>query len=470
MKVRHPLAVSLAAILSSGYLCVMAAHAAAAPSPAFPKRPPPVWSWSNQSIQAWIGQYEEDRRFGWHHNLHIQFLGGGGQDRHNYHIFSNGKGAWRVFDNGVEAPPSPGNERFYSGTSSSAAQALATDVGKDLSDTSLETALQTKQPGGSDDLGTVLDRVDQFSAWTPLDPNPAPGSAPDISPGAQLTGADCAGYFDFTAPMDPTRPTTLHIDWGDGSHPVDALIPQGTGPYLMSEVNGFPMAPPPNANGWWVTATIVETGAVSASAFVGHGDTYFFDGPGNFVGQFWTWGSRTGYDTSGALAVQTVGLQPYNAVPSGTQDVNSTIAGAFVRGGTNCFGVGGGSAGCFKVYVAPNVGPPTGNGAALASGLYDINIINIGYSNHTTWLNPSGACGGSSGPTPTTRVGFVTVGAAGKIVLAYDANWNPLTVSGNIAGQFAVPNTYISNLQTQEAGVCISDAVLNGGMAPLKLV
>lgn len=192
----------------------------------------------------------------------------------------------------------------------------------------------------------------------------------------------------------------------------------------------------------------------------------------NYVGDFWVWGNNTGYDTTGALAVQVVGLQPPNDPSQAmTQTVNSTVAKANTGSSpVNCQNGTSNSTGCFKIFTQPT---QDSHAYALPAGTYDINTINIGYSNHTTWLNPSGDCMSWRLPNPVTKVGDATIGSAGKITAAHDASGNVLTVSSNIAGPYAVPNTYAANVRpgSQEAGVCISDSTsTNGNQAPLTLI
>ena len=435
----------------------------AAPVPTFPKRPPPLWTWSNSStnLQAWIGQLEQDRRYGWHHNIHVQPLGGGGADPHNYHIYSNGQNAWVVFDSGTGVTGS--RQRTYSGTSSQVAPTLANDIAGDNGDPTLGPALQQRKQGDVGDIVDALNNVNLFALAPAPDPNPAPGAPPKISPGTQGTGLDCVGYYDITVPMDPNRITTLVVDYGDGFAPDVVQIPQGSGPALFSFTHVFPMNQPYPDVGWDQKATIRETNASSTPTNqTFHGQPPFI-GPGNFVGDFWIWGNSSGYDTSGALAAQTIGLQPYNdSSEAGTQTVNSTLASALHGSSSSC----GTSRGCFKVYTEPT---RDANAYALASGTYDINIINTGYTNHTTWSNPNGPCGGTLGPTLAIKVGSVTLDSNGKIALAWDAGGNLLSVANNIAGEFQVPTSFVTSSAPAEAGVCISDNLANAGDAPLTI-
>jgi hypothetical protein len=69
---------------------VLVAGATAAPahadSPAFPSNA--IWTWDDGTYQAWMGPGEWDE-YGYHHNLHIQWEGGG-SDLYNYHFRFDG--------------------------------------------------------------------------------------------------------------------------------------------------------------------------------------------------------------------------------------------------------------------------------------------------------------------------------------------------------------------------------------------
>lgn len=185
----------------------------------------------------------------------------------------------------------------------------------------------------------------------------------------------------------------------------------------------------------------------------------------NDVGDLWVWGNSTGYDTTGTLAAQVIGNQPPNDPSEAmTQTVNSTVAKSYGGTSTSC----GTSRGCFKIYTQPT---QDSNAYALGAGTYDVNVVNIGYSNHTTWLNPSGDCESSRVPSPVTKVGDVTIGTAGKIIAAHDASGYSLTVISGIAGEFQFPTTFVANTTPQEAGVCVSDPnAVNGNQAPITIV
>lgn len=94
-----------------------------------------------------------------------------------------------------------------------------------------------------------------------------------------------------------------------------------------------------------------------------------------------------------------------------------------------------------------------------------MNWINIGYSSHSTWLNPSGSCLTWTVPTLATNLGTVTVGGNGNITggggtyyLSFASNW----------AKFDLP-TALSNTGAQESGVCLSGST-GSNMAPLKLI
>ena len=204
-------------------------------------------------------------------------------------------------------------------------------------------------------------------------------------------------------------------------------------------------------------------GATVATAMIGLAGTVF--ACTNYVGDFWVWGNSTGYDTTGTLAVQVIGLQPPNDPSQAmTQTVNSTVAKA--KHGTDSLCTG--NLGCFKIFTQPT---QDSNAYALPSGTYDINTINIGYTNHTTWSNPNGDCMSWRLPSPVTKVGDATVNSSGKITAAHDAGGTSLTVSSNIAGEYKLPTTYVISVSPAEAGVCISDSTsTNGNQAPLTVV
>lgn len=191
----------------------------------------------------------------------------------------------------------------------------------------------------------------------------------------------------------------------------------------------------------------------------------------NFVGDFWVWGNSSGYDTTGTLAVQTIGGQPAGGNQAMTQTVNTTVATADDPdvAGTNCTNGSTNYNGCFKIFTQPT---QDSNAWALNAGTYDVNINHVGYTNHTTWASPSGDC--MTGESGITKVGDVTIGSGtskGMITAAHDASGNALTVStspAGIAGQFAVPNTYTATSGSAEGGVCISDSTATDGtQAPL---
>lgn len=197
----------------------------------------------------------------------------------------------------------------------------------------------------------------------------------------------------------------------------------------------------------------------------------------NYVGDFWVWGNSSGYDTTGTLAVQVIGLQPPNDPSQAmTQTVNTTHATAKDPDGgvTNCTNGTAHYDGCFEIFTQPTQDT---HAYALPAGTYDINTINTGYSDHSTWINPSGDCMSWRLGSGVTKAGDATIGSgtsAGKITAAHDANGTALTVTNNIAGEYGVPTGYTANPRnpgTTEGGVCISDSSsTNGNQAPLTML
>lgn len=114
----------------------------------------------------------------------------------------------------------------------------------------------------------------------------------------------------------------------------------------------------------------------------------------------------------------------------------------------------------FKVWT----GPDPATGWELATGTYEVNLVNVGYSDHFTLSN---SCATWTVPSTAVNLGTVHItdgtidGAAGTYNLGYASNW----------AQFKMFTT-VANSGTQEAGVCISDQVgtHNGNQAPLQLV
>ena len=166
----------------------------------------------------------------------------------------------------------------------------------------------------------------------------------------------------------------------------------------------------------------------------------------NYVGLVKLYGNRTDSATVTVTGSQSDG----EASEAMTQGVSSGTAKADNE-----------STGWFQMWTGPR-----SNGWKLASGTYDVNWINIGYSNHTTWLNPSGDCMTWTIPT-STNLGTVTIntsgnitGGAGTYYMSYASNWV----------KFDLP-TATANTGSQESGVCISDSGSHdGNQMPLKLI
>ena len=178
---------------------------------------------------------------------------------------------------------------------------------------------------------------------------------------------------------------------------------------------------------------------------------------GNYVGRLRVWGNGSGYDTTGTLATEATGNQPFNdPSQAATQSVNATVAKANHGTASTC----GSARGCFKIYTAPR----TDNGWELGSGTYDVYVTNVGYSNHTSEWNP--CC-----PTNSVLVGHVTIGSVGMIISATDASGTAVTVSSNIAGEFQIPTTFVTNLSPQEAAVRVHEPnCVNANVAPLTVI
>lgn len=90
---------------------------------------------------------------------------------------------------------------------------------------------------------------------------------------------------------------------------------------------------------------------------------------------------------------------------------------------------------------------------SLGTATYDVNWIQIGYSTHATWLNPSGDCMDWRVPSAATNIGTISISSgAGK-------------------KGFTIPDAAVINTGTQESGVCVSDSGShNGNQAPLLIV
>lgn len=172
----------------------------------------------------------------------------------------------------------------------------------------------------------------------------------------------------------------------------------------------------------------------------------------NYVGLMKVYGNRT--DTA---TVTVTGSQSFGESSEAmTQGVSSDIAKA--DHGANS------TSRWFSVWTGAR-----SNGWKLAAATYDVNWINVGYTNHTTWANPSGDCMSWTVPSTATNLGTVTINSSGNITggsgatyfISYASNW----------AKFSMPLS-VANTGSQEAGVCVSDQVgsHNGNQAPLKLI
>jgi uncharacterized membrane protein YphA (DoxX/SURF4 family) len=117
----------------------------------------------------------------------------------------------------------------------------------------------------SDCLGACRDARDSCVAWC--------GARIEIIPPAQVDPDNtCRCSWTVRAPMDPVRPTTLRMEYGDGASETVA-VPQGTGRATFSFAHQFKPPSPP----YYVPpkvevqrASIVETGEFASAVFV-HG-------------------------------------------------------------------------------------------------------------------------------------------------------------------------------------------------------
>lgn len=121
------------------------------------------------------------------------------------------------------------------------------------------------------------------------DPDPRPRIDPKVT--IDEDRGDCKLDITISVRMDPTRPTTLGISWGDGI--VNTLpVPQGTGTHVVWQTHQYahplPGAPPlppfvyvPKTE--VITATIEETDLFDTALFV-HGQQYIEDGSGDNPG------------------------------------------------------------------------------------------------------------------------------------------------------------------------------------------
>lgn len=180
-------------------------------------------------------------------------------------------------------------------------------------------------------------------------------------------------------------------------------------------------------------------------------------------------GLQCGDNVNGPIAACTGGM----TVSTGAADASAHLGGtlqiqtAVADAGTTCRNLS--PAKVCQLNNSASINYPTGN-----SG-YDVNIINVGFSSHTS--NPSAAqdCMSWSGNTnPLIKVATVSVaGGAGVLsgatgVGTYSASFNSTTHTATVA----VPGSpWVANTGTQEAGMCISDIKGEDGIqVPFKLV
>lgn len=124
----------------------------------------------------------------------------------------------------------------------------------------------------------TIDPPAQVAPPVPISPGPTPTPAPTpapTGPAPAVAGGGagaCAGAYAVTVAMDPSRPTTLRMDYGDTgafSQIETRTIPQGTGSVsfrFTHEFNPSIFHPEPFVV---QKATVVETGA-SGKAYTLH--------------------------------------------------------------------------------------------------------------------------------------------------------------------------------------------------------
>lgn len=155
-----------------------------------------------------------------------------------------------------------------------------------------------------------------------------------------------------------------------------------------------------------------------------------------------------------SATVTTTGLDQYDGIETQTQSVSREIAKAD-------------SSGQFDIWV----GSGSGARSRLALGTYDVNWINLGYSNHTTIRNPTGYCQTSTVPSRAWKLGTVTVNSDGNMT----GGSGTYHVSSHTYGEhwvtFRLPDSAQRNAGTEESGICVSRSDgRNGNQAPLRIV
>lgn len=153
----------------------------------------------------------------------------------------------------------------------------------------------------------------------------------------------------------------------------------------------------------------------------------------NYVGTLAVKGNRSA-NVATATGSQTFGC----SCESMTQSVSASTAQADIGASSGSFTITTG-----RISTAKSLGTAT----------YDVNQINVGYSNHTTWINPSGDCMTWTIGSSTKNLGTIT------------------TANGVATKGFNVYTTFIANTGSEESGVCVSDSGShNGNQVPLRLI
>ncbi|MGH9177390.1 MAG: hypothetical protein ACRD0N_02390 [Acidimicrobiales bacterium] len=271
---------------------------------------------------------------------------------------------------------------------------------------------------------------------------PPTGPAPAISPAAQTTSSAGAATWTVSVPRDPTRTTSFHMIYGDGTWDTRA-VPSGAGLDQFTISHTFS-----GARTYTQRATVVETGATATSttagARIGSGT--------NLVGYLEVKGNAS------AATVTATGHQSWNEPSLAmTQSVSSGVA----RANDN-------SSGTFTIYTA-RIGT---TGTRYLQGTLDVNFAKDGYDDHTSWDSPSGGCASSliGGATGVVKLGTVTMTTSAPLGRIASATGH-LSISSNRV-TFDLPEaTAIVNAAPREAAICLSTSdSVNGNMAPLTVI
>ena len=176
-------------------------------------------------------------------------------------------------------------------------------------------------------------------------------------------------------------------------------------------------------------------------------------------------GQQCGDNVGGPASACDQGMQ----VSTGTGDAQAHLGGTLqiqtASAGSTCEGQS-----TWPCYLnnSSSINYPSGN-----SG-YDVNIINVGFSSHTSNPTSGQDCMSWSGnPNPLIKVATVTVGSSGVLsgvspANGYSASWDGTHDIATVA----VPGSpWVVNTGTQEAGMCISDKDGEDGIqVPFKIV